>query len=87
MTVMISFPWSGLDDTLVPYIHFLLEQEINGHRLLDITIEELHLFRIEKLGHQEIFMGAIDLLREFVRMILISFLLLSVDLKSILILG
>jgi len=55
----------GLDDTLVPYIHFLLEQEINGHRLLDITIEELHLFRIEKLGHQEIFMGAIDLLREF----------------------
>ena len=75
------FTFSGLDDTLVPYINFLLEQEINGHRLLDITVEELHLFRIEKLGHQEIFMEAINLLREFV----IELLLLHVkkQLKSI----
>lgn len=59
----------GLDDTLVPYIHFMLKQEINGHRLLSTTVEDLPVFRIDKLGHQEIFMGAVDLLRDFVRIL------------------
>ncbi len=45
----------------------MLKQEINGHRLLSTTVEDLPVFNIDKLGHQEIFMGAVDLLREFVR--------------------
>ena len=58
----------GLDDKLVPYIHLMLKQEINGHRLLSTTVEDLPVFHIDKLGHQEIFMGAVDLLRDFVRL-------------------
>lgn len=58
--------FEGLDDTLLPYIQFILEKEINGHRLLSTTVEDLSVFLIDKLGHQEIFMGAIDLLRDFV---------------------
>lgn len=45
----------------------MLEQEINGHRLLSTTVEDLPVFHIDKLGHQEIFMGAVDLLRDFVK--------------------
>ncbi|XP_059353066.1 uncharacterized protein LOC130688934 isoform X4 [Daphnia carinata] len=55
----------GLDDTLLPYMQPMLEQEINGHRLLSTTVEDLPVFHIDKLGHQEIFMGAVDLLRDF----------------------
>ena len=44
----------------------MLKQGINGHRLLSTTVEDLPVFHIDKLGHQEIFMGAIDLLRDFV---------------------
>ncbi|XP_032790623.2 uncharacterized protein LOC116927700 isoform X4 [Daphnia magna] len=55
----------GLDDTLLPYMQHMLEQEINGHRLLSTTVEDLPVFHIDKLGHQEIFMGAVDLLRDF----------------------
>lgn len=58
--------FSGLDDTLLPYIRDIVEQDINGHRLLSTIVEDLPILKIEKLGHQEIFMGAVDLLREFV---------------------
>jgi hypothetical protein len=50
----------------------MLKQEINGHRLLSTTVEDLPVFHIDKLGHQEIFMGAVDLLRDFVRWALIK---------------
>jgi len=43
-----------------------MEQEINGLRLLSTTVEDLPVLKVIKLGHQEIFMGAIDLLRDFV---------------------
>lgn len=66
MFIFINLCVTGLDDTLLPYIHFLLKHGVNGHRLLDITVEDLPIFRVEKLGHQELLMGAIDLLREFV---------------------
>ena len=56
----------GLDDNLLPYIHNIVECGINGHRLLSATVEDLQCFQIDKLGHQEIFMSAVDLLREFV---------------------
>lgn len=55
-----------MDDTLIPYIRHIMEQEINGHRLLSTTVEDLPVLKVIKLGHQEIFMGAIDLLRDFV---------------------
>lgn len=63
MTIFIS---EGLDDSLLPYIHNFVEQGINGHRLLSASVEDLEIFRIDKLGHQEIFMSAVDLLRDFV---------------------
>lgn len=44
----------------------MVKQEVNGHRLLSTTVEDLPLFNIDKLGHQELLMGAIDLLRDFV---------------------
>ena len=58
--------FAGLDDTLIPYIRHIMEQEINGLRLLSTTVEDLPVLKVIKLGHQEIFMGAIDLLRDFV---------------------
>jgi len=56
----------GLDDVLLPYIHYLLNKEIGGQRLLAMTVEDLaSVLHVDKLGHQELLMGGIDLLREF----------------------
>ena len=63
-----GFYFSGLDDSLLPYINSLLNKEINGFRLLTLTVEDMQLLlKIEKIGHQELLMGSIDLLRNFVR--------------------
>ncbi len=52
---------------LLPYIDYLLSREIDGLRLLSMTVEDLPtLLHVDKLGHQELLMGSIDLLRDIV---------------------
>ncbi|XP_064618161.1 connector enhancer of kinase suppressor of ras 2-like isoform X2 [Liolophura sinensis] len=53
----------GLDDVVLPYVHFFLNNGINGKKLLMLTHQDLEDFGITKLGHQELILEAVDLLR------------------------
>ncbi len=57
---------SGLDDGLNPYVQAFLNEGYTGERLLRITPQDLDDLRITKLGHQEILLEAVDLLKSIV---------------------
>ncbi|XP_064627242.1 CNK3/IPCEF1 fusion protein-like isoform X2 [Lineus longissimus] len=52
----------GLDDVILPYVHFFLNGSINGRKLLSLIPNDLERLGISKIGHQEIILEAIDLL-------------------------
>jgi hypothetical protein len=62
-----SFFSSGLDDCILPYAHFFLNNNVIGQGLLNLTVDDLNKLRVEKLGHQEIILEALELLRNLVR--------------------
>jgi connector enhancer of kinase suppressor of Ras 2 len=55
----------GLDDVVYPYAHFFLNNDVTGQGLLNLTVDDLYKLHVEKLGHQEIIMESLDLLRNF----------------------
>jgi hypothetical protein len=54
---------TGLEDCILPYVHFFLNNQINGCRLLLLTPEELAKLNVTKIGHQEIILDGVDLLK------------------------
>ncbi|XP_033636085.1 connector enhancer of kinase suppressor of ras 2-like isoform X1 [Asterias rubens] len=52
----------GLDNALEQYIPNFIEHQVNGDRLLKLTIEELDTLNITKMGHKELMLEAVDLL-------------------------
>ncbi|XP_074658041.1 connector enhancer of kinase suppressor of ras 2-like isoform X2 [Tubulanus polymorphus] len=52
----------GLDDVILPYVHFFLNHEVNGKQLLYFGADNLEALGINKLGHQEIILEALELL-------------------------
>ncbi|XP_072178158.1 connector enhancer of kinase suppressor of ras 2-like [Diadema setosum] len=52
----------GLDSVLHPYIKTVLTRKVTGDRLLLMTAQDLEELDIEKVGHQEIMLDAINLL-------------------------
>ena len=65
---MISvFSFSGLDDCILPYAHFFLNNNVVGQGLLNLTVDDLYKLHVEKLGHQEIILEALELLKNLVR--------------------
>ncbi|XP_013794745.1 uncharacterized protein LOC106478730 isoform X2 [Limulus polyphemus] len=54
----------GLDDGIVPYAHFFLNNNIDGRRLLTLVAEDLVNLNVNKIGHQELILEAVDLLRQ-----------------------
>jgi connector enhancer of kinase suppressor of Ras 2 len=55
----------GLDDVVYPYAHFFLNNDVTGQGLLNLTVDDLYKLHVEKLGHQEIILESLDLLRNF----------------------
>ncbi|KAJ8315636.1 hypothetical protein KUTeg_007786 [Tegillarca granosa] len=53
----------GLDDAILPYVHFFLNNGIDGKKLLLLTHSDLEKLNITKLGHQELILEAVDLLQ------------------------
>ncbi|XP_054264542.1 uncharacterized protein LOC128987620 isoform X2 [Macrosteles quadrilineatus] len=55
----------GLDSVIVPYIHSFLNNQVNGQQLLNLGPDDLEHFGVFKLGHQELILEAVELLRNF----------------------
>nr|XP_027200047.1 connector enhancer of kinase suppressor of ras 3-like [Dermatophagoides pteronyssinus] len=53
----------GLDDSILPYVQFFVNNQINGCRLLLLSAQDLINLNINKIGHQEIILEAVELLR------------------------
>lgn len=58
---------SGLDDCILPYAHFFLNNNVTGGGLLNLTVDDLYKLHVEKVGHQEIILEALELLKNLVR--------------------
>ncbi|XP_075552478.1 uncharacterized protein LOC142585541 isoform X5 [Dermacentor variabilis] len=54
----------GLDDIIIPYVHFFLNNNIDGHHLLTLGPDDLTSLNISKVGHQELILEAVDQLRQ-----------------------
>ncbi|KAK3096777.1 hypothetical protein FSP39_003211 [Pinctada imbricata] len=59
----ILYLFSGLDDALLPYSNLFLEHDLNGKKLMLLTHSDLEKIGIMKLGHQELMLEAVDLLK------------------------
>lgn len=62
--MFICLCFSGLDDCILPYVQFFLNNHINGCRLLLLSYDDLNSLNVTKIGHQEIVLEAVDLLKQ-----------------------
>jgi hypothetical protein len=63
--IPVSFPdFSGLEDCILPYVSFFLNNNVNGCRLLLLTADDLENLKVLKKGHQEIILEGVDLLKQ-----------------------
>lgn len=53
----------GLEDSILPYVAFFLNNNINGCRLLLLSCDDLENLNVTKVGHQEIILEAVELLK------------------------
>ncbi|XP_062595057.1 connector enhancer of kinase suppressor of ras 2-like isoform X1 [Saccostrea cucullata] len=53
----------GLDDVIQQYVAHFKDKDINGKKLLLLTHYDLEKIGVHKLGHQELILEAVDLLR------------------------
>ncbi|XP_063608204.1 uncharacterized protein LOC134782598 isoform X5 [Penaeus indicus] len=53
----------GLDDVILPYIHYFVNNQVDGKRLLQLSHDELPSLHVTKIGHQEIILQGVELLR------------------------
>ncbi|KAK8730032.1 hypothetical protein OTU49_008429 [Cherax quadricarinatus] len=53
----------GLDEAILPYIHYFVNNQVDGKRLLQLSPDDLPSLRVTKIGHQEIVLQAVELLR------------------------
>lgn len=60
----------GVDNSIVPYLHWFSNNEVDGQQLLNLSPDELTHLGVLKLGHQEIILEAVQHLRNFVSEIL-----------------
>jgi SAM domain (Sterile alpha motif) len=56
----------GLDDTIYPYSHYFINNNVTGRGLLNVTVDDLYKLHVEKLGHQEIILEGLEHLRNLV---------------------
>ncbi|MPC25484.1 Connector enhancer of kinase suppressor of ras 2 [Portunus trituberculatus] len=53
----------GLDEVILPYVRHFASNQVDGKRLLQLSADTLPALRVTKVGHQEIILQAVDLLR------------------------
>jgi hypothetical protein len=53
----------GLDDSIYPYCYYFVNNNVNGQKLLNLTVSDLTKLHVEKLGHQEIILEALEKLK------------------------
>lgn len=53
----------GLEDAVLPYVQFFLNNNVDGCRLLLLTTDDLDHLNVKKIGHQEIILEGVDLLK------------------------
>ena len=53
----------GLDDAIIPYAHYFVNNNVDGGQLLNLTVSDLVKLHVEKLGHQEIILEALEKLK------------------------
>ncbi len=56
----------GLDDAIIPYAHYFDNNNVEGQQLLNLTVSDLTKLHVEKLGHQEIILEALEKLKNLV---------------------
>lgn len=56
----------GLDDSIYPYCHYFVNNNVTGQQLLNLTVSDLIKLHVEKLGHQEIILEGLEKLRNLV---------------------
>lgn len=59
--------FAGLDNVVLQYIRLFVEKNVNGQQLLDLQPNDLEEIGVYKIGHQEIILEAVELLKNFVR--------------------
>ena len=57
---------SGLDESVSQYVTLFKVHEVDGRKLLMLNHADLEKIGVKKLGHQELVLEAIDLLRTLV---------------------
>lgn len=57
---------SGLDDVIQQYVAHFKDRDINGKKLMMLTHSDLENVGVHKLGHQELILEAVDLLKSLV---------------------
>lgn len=57
---------SGLDEVILPYVRHFASNKVDGKRLLQLSADTLPALRVTKVGHQEIILQAVELLRNIV---------------------
>ncbi|XP_076060504.1 connector enhancer of ksr isoform X4 [Oratosquilla oratoria] len=53
----------GLDDAILPYIRFFINNGVDGKRLLQLSPDDLPSLCLTKIGHQEIVLQGVELVR------------------------
>lgn len=53
----------GLDEVILPYVRHFASNQVDGKRLLQLSADTLPALRVTKVGHQEIILQAVELLR------------------------
>jgi hypothetical protein len=58
---------TGLDTVALGYLNNFLNNNVGGQQLLNLCASDLEDLGIAKVGHQEIILEAVTLLKDFVR--------------------
>lgn len=63
---------SGLDDSLQQYLPSFQQQQVDGEKLLRMSHQELLCLGVDRVGHQELVLEAVDLLCSLVSTCVVS---------------
>lgn len=50
-----------------PYARSFINNDVTGQGLLNLTVDDLNKLHVEKLGHQEVILEALEMLKNLVR--------------------
>lgn len=64
----------GLDPCIYPYCHYFVNNQVDGKKLLNLTVCDLIKLHVEKLGHQEIILEGLESLKNLVSLPNLTFL-------------